>query len=1146
MKVFQKILVFLVVLSLIISPMFNIFTSRPKNVEAGGVFGSIMDVLKEYVLDPIVWMIKDRILKYVEQKIIDWGTGKKSDIGSPFAVGNWVDFFLEALDTASAKFVNEFELTRLCQPLKISLGERFQLTTYYLDKPTYQTRAACTIGDIVENVENFYENPSIQLFGWDAWSALMQPNNNLFGSYFLAKERLNEITDQETKAADKETDVSGGYKNETITTKTDIEACREKCLSSGDAACQQQCDSEFAICMDIPGNTETDCLIQRNFCYSTCPSLDPGVTVTTCLNKCEEKPGISVEKTIKNWGSNIHETMTSALGSYMGELISAKEISELIGVLYSALLTKAVNGLGLAFTGLFSNNNQRQRAAQKNQFSYQRDFKANMTPAVQKSTRGQVLSGILKSIQQLDRSQTSCNKDEMMTYNEWAKSVNDVVSPNVESLYIGLEGMNLKPDYEILDSRFAPYRVYGYSYGEVPSAKIPDACRAIIKQYFLEAPRNLSDSAANLAALNSSCKSIESGLEPPTPDQDIIGFNASTTPCSICMYDHDALNCVPGNPARMPYPTGPTEPWSETDLALKGNFYNECKNTYNITISRCDDCLKKVDEKCGQLKNEQKNECIGTVCNNYRDIMDSFVDSPRDPEDFPTQGPLKFYEKCLIEEKKEACFTCLREYFVPDTYCEQAKDYVARSIDKYPAVVYNNGGQIYGPADASITSKGGECSSSTIRQPMALSLLCRIMPEYGGGACRTSCMGHGMTTEELNDITDFRPFDTDCNQARVARAGEDPWNPINDGARQAKSKCCASFWVHDRNIYAECAGAGTGQEPTGHCPGGGPKTNPECYCEEGWRPIAGTHLRLNFACPGGVCPVAADPTCRSSCEEDPFEVPNMSLRGSATLSTNVVTGGSTVYVSSGTCNDPDYVACIKKTAQRTFFEKLARIFRPRIPYAIAAEDCDCWIDNNYCMYVGPSGFAEQCANDQYCDTSGESGCWSNDYSLPDPPGGFVTRDGYLTFAGDCDCDSNNDCPSGGYYCDLPVEGYAPCTAGQYNGKCKLGETGTCDYIAGAPAGAICSSRTTHGNGATDCCYSGGEEGNTSGETIECDLSVVNPGDVLRVGVANELTTDCNTGALLCIQCSENDPDYGTGGGGFYNTGRQQCYGKIVW
>lgn len=1135
MKIFQEIIVFLVVVSLIVGPIFNIFTLRPKSVEAGDVFGSIMEVLKEYVLDPIVWMIKDRVLKYVEQKIIDWGTGKKSDAGNPFAIGNWVDFFKQALDKASAKFVNDFGLTPLCSPLKISLGERFQFTTYYLDRPTYQTQAACTIGDIVGNVEAFYKNPQISVFGWDSWNALTKPNNNIFGSYFLAQERLDEINEQETKAADKETDVSGGYKNETVTTKTDIDACKENCeknLSSQAAACQQQCAANFSSCMIQPNAIERNCQNARTLCYADCPSSVPGVDAATCLAKCEEKPGISIKETIKNWGSNIHESMTSALGSYMGELISAKEISELIGVLYSALLNKAVNGLGLAFNAVFSNSNQRQRASQKNNYSYQRDFQANMTPAVQKSVRGQVLSGILKSIQQLDRSQTACNEDEMMTYNEWAKSVNDVVSPNVESLYIGLEGMNLKPDYEILDSRFAPYAVFGYSYGEVPKTKIPDACRATIKQYFLEAPRNLSDSAANLAALNSTCKSIESGLEPKTPTADKIGFNASSTPCSICMYDHDALNCVPGNPARMPYPTGPTEPWSETDLALKGNFYNECKNTYNITINRCDDCLKKTDEKCGQLDDEQKNECISTVCNNYSDIMDSFVNSPPDPADFPVQGPLKFYEKCLIEEKKEACFTCLREYFVPATYCEQVNDYVARSIDKYPAVVYNNGGQIYGPADASITSKGDECATNRGGGNLALSLLCRVMPEYGGGLCR-ECMGHGMTEEELNDITDFRPFDTDCNQARTSGGGKDPWNPIKDGARQAKSKCCANFWVNDANVYAECAGAGTAQAQ-GNCTYAKPVwEEPWCYCEYGWRPLQGVHQPIQFKCPDpDGCPTdaaAGDPKwdiCTNACGEKTFTAPSGAVYiSTAKMITGAPNGGSLAYVSDlqNGCYDQDESNCYQLNPA-SLFQKLARIFKPRIPYALAAYGpCNCSYDY-------------ECNPDEYCDTT----VVGNPIYDCTPTEGFI---GSCTLAGTCECRTTADCPAN-YYCDATASEKGDCSKGEGGnppiGMCKEGGTeGPCDYLATNPASTICSLDTPNTTDAREYCFVGTKTDPPQAMEQTCDLSGY-AGQELRLGVTNDEPTGGVSGVALCIQCDPGDEGYNNGR---YNTNFDQCWHK---
>ena len=542
--------------------------------------------------------------------------------------------------------------------------------------------------------------------------------------------------------------------------------------------------------------------------------------------------------------------------------------------------------------------------------------------------------------------------------------------------------------------------------------------------------------------------------------------------------------------------------------------------------------------------------------------MDSFVESPRDPEDFPTQGPLKFYEKCLIEEKKEACFTCLREYFVPDTYCEQAKDYVARSIDKYPAVVYNNGGQIYGPADASITSKGDECATNRGGGNLALSLLCRVMPEYGGGLCRTGCMSHGMTEEELNDITDFRPFDTDCNQARVAGGGKDPWNPINDGARQAKSKCCASFWVHDASVYAECAGAGTGQAQ-GVCTYGKPVwEEPWCYCEYGWRPLQGVHQPIDFQCPSGGyndshCPSDdADANwnaCTNACGVKSFTVPNSVYISTAKMITNADTAGSMVFVGQNGCDDPDADNCYYVEVA-TLLQKFAKIFKPRTPYALAADDCDCWIDNGYCMYVGPSGFAEQCQNDQYCDTSGYSGCYSNDWYFPIPPGGFVQRNGNLKWTGTCDCKFLNGdiigCPAG-FRCDLTAPGNNECMAGDppdgNNGKCKeVTPGGDCDYMATNPP-TICSVETPNTSNAKEYCkvgginYEGEDTRRAASSSIEqnCDLST-HVGDELYLGVTNDDPREGVTGVALCVQCNRDDAGYNDGR---YNTNFDQCWHK---
>ncbi len=866
----KKFLATIIIIGLISSIGFNLFIFKPKQAQA------VVDVLggpwqppatlKELVLDTIGHTITQSILQRLEQKIADWGMGRNSDSNEPLAVIDWVQFFNEAVNRGAAKFIADYEqvfdLSDRFQSSMKSFLDSLGFDTYPQDLPNYAYSARPTLKNDLEdaglNYQDFVDSGySLVKGGWAGWFSMMKPENNIFGQAMMAEaEKFKRIT-EEKEAANKEV-IGGsiGYKNETTTTKTDVEACLENCALN------------YPMTLDYPNDA-----------------------LGNCEKECESRPGIPIETKIKNLGSTIETSMQNALGADIQRLISTDEITELLGVLYSALLNKAMYGMGLAFSATTSSKADRTRSETKTAYSYQRIFKKEQTTADIKTVRSEILSNILKSMQQLDRSITTCKGDEMMTYDDYSKNLADIFSGNVEALYIGLEGVNLKPDFEVLDPRFAPYTVYGYSWSNVPASKFPEKCQKITAQL------NLSS--------NATCKNIQSGLEP----------NIHSA-CQSCVYDHDSYNCPPAPYPPQSYPTTGVEPWTETILTQKSDYWWDCKNQYNTTIDRCDDCLKAADEKCGELDKEQKQECITNHCSNYSDITNNITGAIADG--------LDFYNKCLIEEKKD-CYVCVKEYFAPATYCEQTKDYVARSITKYPALVKkvrNNAPdhEIWlGPYDKIFAEQGGEdCDNNDESQSIDLSLICRIMPDfnYYGKVCETQCNQRGLSQADfkdiLKDITDFRPNGKDCGNMKLSIGGKEPWAPINDGVFQIRGKCCAALHDYDKDKYQTCVGSGASTAVTGTCTYGLPvDQEPWCYCEEGYRPLGftrtGNPSRGSGVAIGGDC---GDFTFQYPAEGLPRLSAGSEIYG---VTNNSPIKGDTVYIGGSACkegeiNDVDIIA----------------------------------------------------------------------------------------------------------------------------------------------------------------------------------------------------------------------------------------------
>lgn len=230
---------------------------------------------REKVLDTIVRAAAKAAVKLMVNNTINWARrGFRGE--SPFAIASWENYFKAAIDVGSARFIEEFELTELCIPFRYTLGVNLGLTTLHNYQPNYQYYGACTIGDIVGNVEEFFENPSISTYGWGAWTALAL--NNIYEATFLAAERRAELESESREAKKTEATVSGGYKNFT------------ECMKTGTL-------------------------------------------------------GICIDEQLKTTGAEIHETIKTSIWADFEWIISADEISELIGAFISGIFNRLFGGL---------------------------------------------------------------------------------------------------------------------------------------------------------------------------------------------------------------------------------------------------------------------------------------------------------------------------------------------------------------------------------------------------------------------------------------------------------------------------------------------------------------------------------------------------------------------------------------------------------------------------------------------------------------------------------------------------------------------------------------------------------------------------------------------------------------------------------
>src|SRR3989344_7400864 len=144
--------------------------------------------------DAVAWFLARTILHEFTQGIITWiQTGQDPFFsggteGSLF-VTNIDNFLLDAADNAASIFLSEYlgeeTYSQLCAPFRSQIGLALG-RTYGRGYGSFQFRAQCTITDIVQNLESFYDN--FENGGWAAWFASASYANNPWGLLTFARE----------------------------------------------------------------------------------------------------------------------------------------------------------------------------------------------------------------------------------------------------------------------------------------------------------------------------------------------------------------------------------------------------------------------------------------------------------------------------------------------------------------------------------------------------------------------------------------------------------------------------------------------------------------------------------------------------------------------------------------------------------------------------------------------------------------------------------------------------------------------------------------------------------------------------------------------------------------------------------------------
>jgi len=193
---------------------------------------------------------KDCIRDVVAKIILDWITDETvkwiQGGGKPQFVTNWNRFLRDAFNVGVGEVIRETNLAFLCSPFKL------QVQLSLLPTRPFQQRIECTLDKIVSNIEDFYQDFSKG--GWIAYNEMWLPQNNYYGEMLLIHDEMLARAAARKEAAQNEALAGKGFLS--------VKKCQGG--QNQESFCEAQCehlkggeDEEYYFdcvrnCLDVP------------------------------------------------------------------------------------------------------------------------------------------------------------------------------------------------------------------------------------------------------------------------------------------------------------------------------------------------------------------------------------------------------------------------------------------------------------------------------------------------------------------------------------------------------------------------------------------------------------------------------------------------------------------------------------------------------------------------------------------------------------------------------------------------------------------------------------------------------------------------------------------------------------------------------
>jgi hypothetical protein len=259
-------------------------------------------------------IVKDQLIHRLINQIIRWVQGG----GKPQFITNWKGF-LEDTASRGAGLALQKIYPQICQPFQPLIRIAFQSVN------TYDNYVSCTLGDIVNNLKNFYND--FKYGNWISYASVINPNGNFFGQLIISRDIVLEEAAKEKESQKSSAESGRGF----LPTKVCV---KQKIVDI---------DPKIALTMPSVPGVQIRCgpIDEPGF------ALPKGACVSITCEQYEDKtPGTLVADIV---GQSL------PMGP-IGRIVNAQDITALVSALVNSGLMKLIKAGERGLAGVLNNS----------------------------------------------------------------------------------------------------------------------------------------------------------------------------------------------------------------------------------------------------------------------------------------------------------------------------------------------------------------------------------------------------------------------------------------------------------------------------------------------------------------------------------------------------------------------------------------------------------------------------------------------------------------------------------------------------------------------------------------------------------------------------------------------------------------------